>query len=450
MRRPHVGAPLSRRRFLSLSAGGAAAGAAALSGCAMQVSNSVGGSGETVTVMAKADDISPELIKQARSDLGIRINTVLFSTSKLIAMMTNGNPPDLVRGIGAVDAPYYAARGVMEDLDPYFAKSSVLKLDDLDPVNDLWRYDGRIQGRGPRYGMAKDFSQDSMFWYNTALFDEAGVDYPSELEPVTYEEWLDKAERLTRRKSGQTTVFGGSYNGVSTPNLLASLTVAAGGSLFTDDFSRVDFTAPEARKALGWYIDYCRTKVGPSIIQPDPNTWDGPTFQANRMAMSNSGYWLGGLINADKKLAPLSRLAPAPVFEGGTRVSPCQAGTGFWMPSKSHNKDAAWRVFEWFFGEAPAKARASGGWGIPTLKSLRPLMPAQEDYQQRVLKVQEAELKHYSVIAFTPYASADSLLGLFNQIAPAAMNGDMSVNVLARRLNSAMNEQLKRGKEQVG
>ncbi|WP_405515573.1 extracellular solute-binding protein [Streptomyces canus] len=448
--RPHAGAAVSRRRFLSLSAGGAVAGAAALSGCAMRVSSAVGGSGETVTVMAKADDISPELIKQAQKDIGVKINTVLYSTSKLIAMMTNGNPPDLVRGVGAVDAPYYAARGVMEDLDPYFAKSSVLRPADLDPVNDLWRYDGRTQGKGPRYGMAKDFSQDSMFWYNTALFDQADVDYPPELDPVTYEEWLDKAKRLTRRKNGQTTVFGGSYNGVLTPSLLASLTVAAGGNLFTDDYSRVDFTTPEARKALGWYIDYCRTKVGPSIIQPDPNTWDGPTFQANRLAMSNSGYWLGGLINADKKLAPLSRLAPAPYFEGGRRVSPCQAGTGFWIPSTSHHKDAAWRVFEWFFGEAPAKARASGGWGIPTLKSLRPLMPAQEDYQKRVLTVQEAELKHYSVIAFTPYASADSLLALFNQIAPAAMNGDISVDTLAGRLNSAMNDQLKRGKEQVG
>ncbi|MEU0026081.1 extracellular solute-binding protein [Streptomyces sp. NPDC006335] len=448
--RPHAGAALSRRRFLSLSAGGAVAGAASLSGCAMQVSSAVGGSGETVTVMAKADDISPELIKQAQKDIGVRINTVLYSTSKLIAMMTNGNPPDLVRGVGAVDAPYYAARGVMEDLDPYFARSSVLRVDDLDPVNDLWRYDGRVQGKGPRYGMAKDFSQDSMFWYNTALFDEADVDYPPELAPVTYEEWLDTAKRLTRRRNGQTTVFGGSYNGVLTPNLLASLTVAAGGNLFTDDYSRVDFTTPEARKALGWYIDYCRTKVGPSIVQPDPNTWDGPTFQANRLAMSNSGYWLGGLINADKKLAPLSRLAPAPYFEGGRRVSPCQAGTGFWIPSKAHHKDAAWRVFEWFFGEAPAKARASGGWGIPTLKSLRPLMPAQEDYQKRVLKVQEAELKHYSVIAFTPYATADSLLALFNQIAPAAMTGGMSVDTLAGRLNSAMNAQLKRGKEQVG
>lgn len=448
--RPHAGAALSRRRFLSLSAGGAAAGAATLSGCAMRVSSAVGGSGETVTVMAKADDLSVDLIRQAQKDIGVRINTVLYSTSKLIAMMTNGNPPDLVRGVGAVDAPYFAARGVMEDLDPYFARSRVLRADDLDPVNDLWRYDGRTQGKGPRYGMAKDFSQDSMYWYNTGLFDEAGVDHPPELDPVTYEEWLDTAKRLTRRRNGQTTVFGGSYNGVLTPNLLASLTVAAGGNLFTDDYSRVDFTTPEARKALGWYIDYCRTKVGPSIVQPDPNTWDGPTFQANRLAMSNSGYWLGGLINADKKLAPLSRLAPAPRFEGGRRVSPCQAGTGFWIPSASHHKDAAWRVFEWFFGEAPAKARASGGWGIPTLKSLRPLMPAQEDYQKRVLTVQEAELKHYSVIAFTPYATADSLLALFNQIAPAAMTGGMSVDTLAGRLTSAMNEQLKRGKEQVG
>ncbi len=77
-------------------------------------------------------------------------------------------------------------------------------------------------------------------------------------------------------------------------------------------------------------------------------------------------------------------------------------------------------------------------------------MPAQEDYQKRVLKVQNAELEHFSVIAYTPYATADSLYALFNQEAPAAMNGRMSVDTLAGRLNSLMNEQLERGKEQVG
>ncbi|MGW0707091.1 extracellular solute-binding protein [Streptomyces sp. NPDC002643] len=441
---------MSRRRFLALSAGGIAAGGAALSGCALQVSSGVSGSGETVTVMVKSGELTDDDVKQAYKDLGIKIVLVRYDVTKLIAMMTTGNPPDLVRGVGAIDAPYFAARDLMEDLDPYFARSGVLRLSDLDPANDLWRYDGRTQGKGPRFGMAKDFSQDSMYWYNTSLFDKAGVDLPPETEPVTYEEWLENAKRLTQRKNGQTTVFGGSYNGVMKASLLASLTAAAGGSLFTDDYTRVDFTAPEARKALGWYIDYCGTRVGPSAIQPDPNTWDGPTYTANRMAMSGSGYWLGGLINSDPKLAEVSRLAPAPIFEGGPRISPCQAGTGLWMPKKARNKDAAWRVFEWFFGEAPAKARASGGWGIPTLKSLRPLMPAKEDYQKRALEVQEAELAHFSVIAFTPYATADAFEALFNQYAPPAMTGQISVDTLAGRLNSAMNEQLKRGKEQVG
>jgi multiple sugar transport system substrate-binding protein len=156
------------------------------------------------------------------------------------------------------------------------------------------------------------------------------------------------------------------------------------------------------------------------------------------------------MIYPDEKLAEASRLAPAPLFAGGTRISACQGGTGLWMPKKAKNKDAAWRVFEWFFGEEPARARAGGGWGIPTLKSMRSLMPAQEDHQKRVLKAQENELKHFPVVSFTPYTRADALDALFNQIAPAAMNGQISLDTLAGRLNSALNEQLKRGKEQVG
>ncbi|MET9969327.1 ABC transporter substrate-binding protein, partial [Streptomyces sp. NPDC006356] len=65
-------------------------------------------------------------------------------------------------------------------------------------------------------------------------------------------------------------------------------------------------------------------------------------------------------------------------------------------------------------------------------------------------KVQENELKHFSVVSFTPYTRADAIDALFNQIAPAAMNGQISVDTLAGRLNSAINEQMKRGKEQVG
>jgi multiple sugar transport system substrate-binding protein len=446
----HARAPVSRRRFLALSAAGAAAGAASLGGCALQVSTGVSGSGETVTMMVKADDLSADLVKQAKKDTGVTIKRVDYDITKLIAMLTSGNPPDLVRGVGAVDAAYFAARDVMQELDDYFAGSSVLRPDDLDPVNDLWRYDGRSQGKGPRYGMAKDFSQDSMFWFNTSAFDKKGVTYPSETEPVTFDEWLDDAQRLAQRSKGQTTVFGGSYNGLVKLTLMATMTASAGGGLFSDDFSKVDFTTPEARKALAWYIDYCKLKVGPSPVLPDPNGWDGPTYQAGRLAMSNSGYWMGGMIGTDRKLAEVSRLAPAPVFAGGPRISACQGGTGLWMPRKAKNKDTAWRVFEWFFGEAPAKARAAGGWGIPTLKSLRPLMPAKEEYQKRTLRAQENELRHFSVVSLSPYISGDAFEALFNQVATPAMKGEMSVDSLAGHLNSTINQQLKRGKEQVG
>ncbi|WP_427924086.1 extracellular solute-binding protein [Streptomyces sp. cg40] len=447
---PHAGAPLSRRQFLALSATGAATGAAALNGCALQVSTGVRAGGETITVMAKADDLGPDLVKQAKQDTGIAIKRVDYDITKLIAMLTSGNPPDLVRGVGAVDAAFYAARDVMQELDSYFATSTVLRPGDLDPVNDLWRYDGKVQGRGPRYGMAKDFSQDSMFWFNTAAFDKKGVAYPSEDTPITFDEWLDHAQHLVQRSNGQTTVFGGSYNGLVKLTLMATMTASAGGSLFADDFDKVDFTTPEARKALAWYLDYCKLKVGPSPVLPDPNGWDGPTYQAGRMAMSNNGYWMGGMIGTDKKLAEVSRLAPAPVFAGGPRISACQGGTGMWMPRGSKNKGAAWRVFEWFFGESPAKARASSGWGIPTLKSLRPLMPHQEDFQKRSLSAQQNELKHFSVVAVSPYISGDAFESLFNQAATPAMQGEMSVERLAGRLNSVINEQIKRGKEQVG
>jgi multiple sugar transport system substrate-binding protein len=298
--------------------------------------------------------------------------------------------------------------------------------------------------------MAKDYSQDSMFWYNTALFDEAGVhDYPSTTEPISYDELLDLGERVVQREGGRTLVYGMSANGLGLFSNLMVLTAAAGGSLFSEDLGRVDFSSPEARRALSWYLDYVKSGVGPSLIDPDPNLWDGPTYGSGRMAISNTGYWFLGNIAATPDIAEVSHLMPAPQFDSGRRVSPCQAATGFWMPKKAAHKDEAWRVFEWFFGEGPAEGRASSGWGIPTLKSLRELMPRQEPFQEEALRTQEAELEHFSVLSFTPYVRVDSLIADMNQVMPPAMRGEMSLDDCVRELNERMNHQMDLGKELV-
>ncbi|MFG2026494.1 extracellular solute-binding protein [Streptomyces sp. NPDC048825] len=440
-----------RRRFLTVSAGAAFA-ATALPGCAASVDDGSSDGdtktgSKTLTVMSSEDE--KKELQAVGKALGIKINFVARDETKLNAMLAAKNPPDVVRGLGAVETPYFAARGLMTDLDPYFAKSSALKVSDIDPVNDVWRYDGKKQGAGPRYGLAKDYSQDQMLWYRTDLFEAAKLDLLSETEPLSYDELLELGKKLTKRRLGKVKVYGLSASGLGTFSQLMGMTASTGGSVFAEDLASVDFSSPEALKALEWYLQYARADIGPNVANPNPDGWDWPTYQAGRMAIASDGYWFGGAIGGDPKVAEVSRFAPAPQL-GSNRISPCFGATGYWIPKDAKNKDAAWKFFEYFFGGKAAEERAAGGWGIPSLKSLRSKMPQGQPYQKQAFKVQEQELEHFSVLTFTPYAQLAALDGVISKVLPKAIKGKTSAGKVADELNKLMNEQIAKGKELVG
>lgn len=440
---------LDRRRFLAASAG-AALTAVALPGCAASVGSGGGsGGGKTLTVMTVVDEWDAKTKKSIEKMLGVNLRVVTYDVTKLNAMLAAKTPPDMVRGVGATDAPYFAARGLMTDLDPYLAKSEVLKSSDLAEANDVWRFDGKKQGEGPRYGIAKDYSQDSMFWYRTDMFAAAGLQLPSATQPLAYDEFLDLGKRLTKRRLGKVKVYGLDATGLSLFAQLMAMTASDGGSLFSDDLATVDFSAPEALKALTWYLDYTKADIGPNVINANPDGWDGPTYQADRMAMSCNGYWFGGVIGGDAKLAAVSRFAPAPRL-GTHRVSPCFSATGFWIPKDAKNKDAAWKLFEWYFAGQPAKDRAASGWGIPSLKSLAPAMPQSSAFQKQAYEVQKQELPYFSVLPVSPYTQVDALNGVINKVLPDAIKSGTKPGKIADALNSRMNDLLAQGKELVG
>jgi ABC-type glycerol-3-phosphate transport system substrate-binding protein len=437
-------AGLSRRRFLAL--GSAAAGGALAVGCSPASSTNTPaaapGTGSaakgTVTVMSQSGEFGPKEAKAAAQALGLTVKTVEYDLTKLTAMLASGNPPDVVRGMGALDTPYLVARQVAENLDPYFAKSTLIKADDIDPVNDLWRFDGEKQGTGPRYGFAKDYSQDC-----------TKVTHPSATTPLLLDELLDEGKRLVKRQGAKVSVYGLNPNGLGLFTQLSWLTDLAGGKLTSDDLASVDFSSPEAQRALTWYLDYAKAGIGPTVLNPDPNGWDGPTFQAGRMAATLSGYWLGGLFAGDPKSAKVAGFAPAPQFDTGRRISPCFGATGLWIPKASKNKDAAWAVLEWFMAGDPAKARAAGGWGIPPLKSLQKLMPQKLPYQKEAYAVQMAEQQHFSVTSVTPYVRQDAINAVITRELPKAIKGTMSAGQFADTLNSQINAQLADGKKRL-
>ncbi|MFI7128116.1 hypothetical protein ACIBQ1_20625 [Nonomuraea sp. NPDC050153] len=145
-----AGQGLSRRRFLTLST--AAAGGALAAGCAPASSTKTSAAGAapgrtTVTIMTMTGEFGPDDAKAASQALGFTVKTVEYDLTKLTAMLTSGNPPDVVRGLGATDTPYLVARDAAENLDPYFAKSTLIKEDDLDPVNDAWRFTAGSRAR---------------------------------------------------------------------------------------------------------------------------------------------------------------------------------------------------------------------------------------------------------------------------------------------------------------
>jgi len=409
-----------------------------------------GGGKTTLTIMGNTpseitvDDVAEFEAKHP----DVKIKFVTVTTTLLTAMFAAGNPPDVVRDQGVPNTPYLVKRGLAENLDPYFAKSAVLAPDKLAQVNDTWRYDGKEQGKGPRYGLAKDYSQDAMAWCNTKVFDDAGVDPPSTTDPMSYDEMLDLGKRLTKRSGAKYTRYG--VNPPFDVSLTAgflNMVASSGGAIFNDDFSKVDFSAPEPLAALEWYLKYAAAKVGPTVARPFPaGAW--PPFDGNQLAMLGYGYWFSGEIATDPKIQGTMRFIPAPQF-GPTRVSPCFSASGHWIPAKAKHKAEAWAFFEHYFGGPPAARRAESGWGLPGITALNAKLPRAKPYQRQALDVQDKEFSHYSVLKFSPYISLSAIDASVSQELVKGLDGGLSAGKLADAINSTLNPLLQQGKELI-
>lgn len=127
----------------------------------------------TVTVMYAGNEFSKKDIAAfEQANPTIKVNFIEFDQTRLNAMLTAGDPPDLVRGNPSANL---FARGLATPLDDFVKNSTVIKADDLESVNDAWRYDGKVRGQGKLYGIVKDWSPDLTIWQNQGVFDKAGV-----------------------------------------------------------------------------------------------------------------------------------------------------------------------------------------------------------------------------------------------------------------------------------
>lgn len=358
--------------------------------------------GEPVTIrvaLIKGEVSDDEVKEFETNNPGIKIELEEIDQQKLAAQFATNDAPDLIRAQGAVDLTSYVVKGIAMDLTPYMETSQVLKEDDFLPPVNLYRFDGEVQGQGPIYGMPKDWSPDFTIFYNKTLFDAAGVEVPDPNTPLTWNQLMELAKKLTLTEDGKVKQYGlalGAKTQADFPTIMLEM-ASKGVKVFSEDMKTADFTQPEVKESVSMWVDAVKNNLGKNDVNQDPAAWAGDLFMNNKAAMIMAGYWFSGMIRGDEKmkahLDDFGMLA-APVAENGKRVSPTGAATGFIINKNTEHPEQAWKVFEFIMGGTPAKNRASGGWGVPALKSLLPLMPQVTDFDKRVYNQLQEELKY--------------------------------------------------------
>jgi multiple sugar transport system substrate-binding protein len=364
-------------------------------------------------------------------------------------MLAAGNPPDLVRDAGTDVTPYIASQGLALNLDAYFEQSSIFKETDIMPVNNVWKWDGTAQGTGSRYGIAKDWSQDAMWWYDTELWANAGNAARKPTDPISYAELLDGAKSMTKTADGKTTMYGLWY---ISPDIdsIAAMVATAGGRIISEDLTTVDFSSAEAQQALSWIIEAAKQGLGYSATNPSPD-WDGPEMFANKQATACQGYWYTGFTETTAPAFESKLQFNAAPLLGSTRISPTFGAVGYWIPAKAKNPGASFAWIEWYCGGAGAKQRISAGDGLPSLHSMLSLLPQRNTFERDVIATQNNELDYINVVQVaSPYALNTAINTTLAADFPAAITGSLSVGKFADKLTTDVNAVLAAGKKALG
>src|SRR5437763_4611814 len=123
------------------------------------------------------------------------------------------------------------------------------------------------------------------------------IAYPSETVPMSYDDLLALGKRLTVHEGNEILVYGldPGWNTGMLYGLLVQNLAQAGTSLFSSDQMRTDFTTPQAKELLQWYVTWAQAGIGPSPVTPTNATNVQILYQQGKLAMMIADTSVAGL-----------------------------------------------------------------------------------------------------------------------------------------------------------
>ncbi|MEV8251660.1 sugar ABC transporter substrate-binding protein [Microbacterium sp. NPDC076768] len=290
-------------------------------------------------------------------------------------------------------------------------------------LNDLYSFDGT------QYGVPKDFDTVAVY-YNKALFDQAGVAYPT--EGWTWEEFQEKANAISDALKADG-VYG-TVNGLTGGQEVYYNTILqAGGEVISADGKTSGYDSPESIAGLQLVADLIADGSAPTLQQlsdTPQNVW----FVNGKSAM----FWSGTWSNAElRESAIVDDIEVAPLPKGKQEATVIH-GLANVVAKSSENKAAA-LAFQAFLGsDRAAVIQAEAGAALPAYEGTQDAFIASAPYNLQVF-LDEAE--NYSF----PYPVSKNTAAwnqLENELLPAAFSGERPVADVAKELAEKMNASL--------
>ena len=250
--------------------------------------------------------------------------------TKLEAAADGGSIADVFH-MNGVNIKKYADGGVLLPLDEYIANSDV-DLNNYPPaMNAMYNF------RGVQYGIPMDYDTIGL-WYNKALFDQAGIAYPT--SDWTWDDLVAAANAINALGDD---IYGIAANYEEQQGFYN--TVYAYGGYFVED-EKFGFNDPNTRAGIQCWVDLMASGVSPSeqSLEENPAYLQ---FMAGKLGMIFSGDWVvAEYASKDSSVADIIDVAELPLMPNGQRASVIHGKANCVSSTTQHPDEAyAWVAY---------------------------------------------------------------------------------------------------------
>lgn len=383
------------------------------------------------------------------------INQISADYNVLMSSVAAGDPPELFR-TEHTKLPYFAVRDLLYPIDDYIRASETMDEGDFEFTVNTFRYDKESYkaGEGPLFGLPKDYSVLFDFFYRKDIFAEAGVEFPSTTEPMTYVDFLEMIKKVTVHEGERTIRWG--YHGImdGAPDQTLELFLAQmGQSLYGDtSLKKVNIVNnPDAVEIARFIYTMAKERLTDSPYDP-AEAWLGGNLAAEdpRSATYQFGYWAGAMYNAPET-ADLFGYAPGPLWGDEWLNGGHVAGTMMFKAEHKYLNDEAWKFMEYYHALEPAVTRAKSGWGLPIQKSFRNMTPtgSQLDVDRLEITTNQLDTGKYYVINGNPWA-LEPIKAVWNKYWGEVLNDQMTFDDFIQRVEKEANDLIIDGLNTLG